>query len=1242
MESNKFDRKVTPGGAPATKPLSQGPRATTPLDTPAPAARDAAALDAKARQQAGSSREAVQKAIAAWIDRLPARSRPDLDWSQLETSPRAGIASVSDKAGKLHAFMVRPGADGQLTVTALRETPDEPPPAAPARNATPAAPAAPGRQPTPPRRDSDPSDPAAPADLGSTRKSQAARVGAAVAAQAAAREQKLAKVTDGNAIARSFNSMVDVFTGNREAMAKARDNAIRIQRSELTADLTAYNGMVDAAKDDPTKLAAADDFLRAATGKAEVAGAKYDQALEALSSNHKFWAGTAADVVSGLAVLSGVALCMTGFGAPIGAGLIAGGAVVGGAATIGAHALLDNQYDVRKEGLANFLVGGISSAATVFTAGLGAGAAQFGRALLVREAVVGSSVGVAGAMANEGAQGWQAGWQTRVLRGGSIGAGIGLLAGGVSARVASKFVPAGTQSALAQRAMITSIGAGTGGAAGGAAGLANEAVDGFQDGWQGRVGRQASAGAISAAAYGLAPNLQARNQAILEPRARARELHMPEPVRRELTKKLRELGVATNDQASADQILAGFMEDSVLKGLMRQTLSHEAYGTKAKATLKRYGKEALALDMQTPEGQIRRLQLLTMAMEPETRRLLISTMHDNLRAQTTALKAHLKANPAAAEYDVLAIGAGPNGVNMANAANAAGTHSVLLVGEGLSHFQREGDAFYSNSRNGQYKGNKAAVAGELNNPIYGSPVQPSDMSPGMYNTAGEMGDAAAIGLHHASRGAATDVMIDTSVLSVKKILGPDGQRLAYEATMADGTVVRARKLVIGSGLSDTPNLPVNPATRRVDTETGYVADVELNHTDLAIESNDPAMIRNTRIMTPEQMLTLANRADDPGALFRGQDVISIGVGDGAITSVMALAFGDAPDRVAGVSKAQMGGPGKITMIGEPDLWSRYARLNRVVDSGEVEIIKSTYAIGLRRAEGSERVEVKLQPMRKEPVLGADGQPQLKNGKPVTRSVPDGEAYWRSADRIILATGSKGGVGELMKNVVPGAPDMNWKDLKSAPLKPVMGPDPTGAPGQMEVAYQVAGEDIYTVGVAAPLAQRPGYSWLQDHGGRAVSFMTQLLGSEAPQVGLKPEVALAAPAPLEELAARGPIARLRRGELMEIVRDPKVFPQGKHGDTIFRTKVKLDALLTGRFKFPDLQKLNLCFLEANGKLTMRADGLEPHAAARLRDAIQSDQELVHYLHDLGGMKETTVSIEIGETGRAIGQTLRVSH
>jgi hypothetical protein len=271
--------------------------------------------------------------------------------------------------------------------------------------------------------------------------------------------------------------MVDAFTGNRQAMTQAADNAVRIRRSQLGPDLAKFNEMVDAAKGDPKKLAAADAFLIAAGRKAQQAGAQYDRELEALASSRKFWASTAADVVSGLAVVGGVALCMTGFGVPIGAGLIAGGAIAGGVASVGAHALLDNQYDFRSEGLANFLVGGTSSAATVLTAGLGSGATQLGRALLVREAVIGGSTAVSGAMGAEWSQGWQDGWQTRVGRSGAVGVGVGMLAGGVSAGVVSKFVPAGTQSALAQRAMTTSIGAP---AAAGVAGLAKQGLGGFK------------------------------------------------------------------------------------------------------------------------------------------------------------------------------------------------------------------------------------------------------------------------------------------------------------------------------------------------------------------------------------------------------------------------------------------------------------------------------------------------------------------------------------------------------------------------------------------------------------------------------------------------------------------------------------------------------------------------------------------------------------------------------------------
>ncbi len=359
-------------------------------------------------------------------------------------------------------------------------------------------------------------------DARTERLKRVAELRAAVEAQAASKADAIAaaqkQAGSGNVAARAFNSFVNVFNKNQTEMQQAADHAVRLYKSELPADLGRYSDLIAAAGEDPAKLAAADEFLRGAMTRAEQAGRAFDKTQADFKQGSKFWSGITADVTAGLMVLGGAALCITGFGAPIGAGLIAGGFVAGGAATVGMHALLDSQYDFKKEALGNFLVGGISSGATVLTAGAGAGVtASLGR-LAVRQGTIGATTGLAGAAANEASGGWQDGWALRLFTSTAIGAGTGAALGAGSGAIASKLIPQNL-SATAQRAVSVGLGSATGATGAGAGAVINEGIGGFQEGWLDRVVQQALGGGLSGLAYAFGPDLAARNQALLAKRA---------------------------------------------------------------------------------------------------------------------------------------------------------------------------------------------------------------------------------------------------------------------------------------------------------------------------------------------------------------------------------------------------------------------------------------------------------------------------------------------------------------------------------------------------------------------------------------------------------------------------------------------------------------------------------------------------------------------------------------------------
>ena len=317
------------------------------------------------------------------------------------------------------------------------------------------------------------------------------------ATQASAITAATAEAKAGNVVARGFNSFLNVFNHNMDEMDQARDNAVRLLRNDLPRDLARFNDMVAAAGGDPERIAAAEDYLEGALARAQAAGEEFDRRRGDFGSSNKFWSGLAADVGAGLLVLGGTALAVTGFGAPVGAGLIAAGFAVGGAASVGAHALLDNQYDFRREAAGNFLVGGISAAATVATAGAAAGVTS---GLGTRVAGYASSQAVTSGLtsfAQEGAQGFNEGWLGRVAIGTAAGAVVGRAASGVASGVATRLVPQAGSNAVARAGVNIVSGAAAGAAGAGGGALVNEAIGGFDEGWRGRLGQATLGGALS-------------------------------------------------------------------------------------------------------------------------------------------------------------------------------------------------------------------------------------------------------------------------------------------------------------------------------------------------------------------------------------------------------------------------------------------------------------------------------------------------------------------------------------------------------------------------------------------------------------------------------------------------------------------------------------------------------------------------------------------------------------------------
>ncbi|MEB3222460.1 MAG: hypothetical protein VKS61_10315 [Candidatus Sericytochromatia bacterium] len=337
---------------------------------------------------------------------------------------------------------------------------------------------------------------------------------AALRAHQAALAAKDRKAQGGNAVAQGFNALVGRLSGAGDRLGLVRAAAETALTRELATAFKAYRAHV--ASGDPD----AERDMRAALAAARKKVQAYDEAIAGRQQTNKFWSGVTADLVAGVAVAAGVALTVSGVGAPIGVPLLAAGAFVGGGAlAVGARAALDNQFDLQQEGLAAFAVGGLGGVGAALTGGasqaLTAGMSSQAARVLGQEAVQGAAgrfligaganatVGAGLGGATSGAQALASGGSLEsVLKATALGA-----AGGAVGSVATSAVGAGlargatalqrsaaVQDGLLSRAVSTSSAAGetaagraagtlaqgvvTGASSGGAAALANQLASG--------------------------------------------------------------------------------------------------------------------------------------------------------------------------------------------------------------------------------------------------------------------------------------------------------------------------------------------------------------------------------------------------------------------------------------------------------------------------------------------------------------------------------------------------------------------------------------------------------------------------------------------------------------------------------------------------------------------------------------------------------------------------------------------
>lgn len=316
-------------------------------------------------------------------------------------------------------------------------------------------------------------------------------------------ESAWAESRAGNPISRGLNAVVGKFSGHDSDVAQ-----------QVEAALKAYRGLPDELRQLQTDLAALQQqpgrsqqrlqAFRSRLQAIEALGTAAEASLGQQQSARKFWSGLTAEITSTVLVNGAAVLASRRLGLPLNAATAAAGFVLGGSTNVASHAIFDSQYQLRREGLGNFLSAGVGSAALVLTAT--AGKTSLKR-LATTQAVVAATTAGVGATAREATQGFQDGWQKRLAAETLIGAGVGAVSGVAGASLSSLLPQTG--STLTQKALQATVGATTGALGAGAAGTLSEGFSGFSTGWQQRVQRQLTAGALTGAVMSLAPSLEA-------------------------------------------------------------------------------------------------------------------------------------------------------------------------------------------------------------------------------------------------------------------------------------------------------------------------------------------------------------------------------------------------------------------------------------------------------------------------------------------------------------------------------------------------------------------------------------------------------------------------------------------------------------------------------------------------------------------------------------------------------------
>ncbi len=527
--------------------------------------------------------------------------------------------------------------------------------------------------------------------------------------------------------------------------------------------------------------------------------------------------------------------------------------------------------------------------------------------------------------------------------------------------------------------------------------------------------------------------------------------------------ELAKLGYAVSSHDDVKRLLTldAPLPDSAVGVLRSRVLEDPALSGAAGARLRHYSAEALAKGANTPEDRLLRLEMLMLAAPEATRNPLMRAIRADLRDRSELIRSRLS------EREVfipqVTIGGGPQGQTIAHCAHefgfAAGNLVVDASSCGDGNFGSVRMHLLNSETRGGYAGSSHAAFDDpmrSQNPLHGSPVQVEDLNSDPYPTAGDIGDASAIGLYAASR-KGCPVLVNTVVTDIEEVKNKRGR---YRVTMRDNTSgqtvhVLTDQIIDATGLG-RPSVPLKDAASKayIAGQTERLAALKERALPGQIVMHSEDMLRATVDASDEHILDIVRASDG--------DITIVGWGDSSKTPLLRIR--EVAER-AGLSMRELLGRRKIVWIGpksrediDNGLWGPYAGLKPYFDAGLVQV----------------------QPGRLETILPADGA----NQSSLTVRKQDGTVDTLQSGRVILAMGMKSGSASFLGKLAP--------ELRPEMKVPVHGEDPAFDESALCTRLHVDGSahDIFFVGMSSGL-QRPSHtSYLEFFGWKTRQFIAQ--------------------------------------------------------------------------------------------------------------------------------------------------------